>query len=1015
MAAFALAGLVVISVAPGSAHLALRADDYNQITGVGATSSAVTVKWTDGLLNSTNQPITGSSSTDGGSELDPNSDRAAGTGSLSFMDSEFKSLQVTVSQTENIGQQGITVSWTGAEPPPSASPQFNFLQMMECYGDSDSGPSPEGCEFGSAGMLGGNPVNAGVGDRGGYLCGTATTPGTVAPSLTNPPDAEQTPGDPSYGCDTEEPTAETTSHCDTTTANLPADRTCADGAFYVPFVPANNPSSPVYQQTNLTSEFNQFNSNEVQFAPSNSDGTGQRQFETLTANQAPGLGCGQLESNGQTRNCWLVIVPRGSFEPNGYEASLSASGLDFEGKFIDTSPLSASNWAQRIQIHLDYSPLAANCPPTVVPQGMVGTQVAFRAVNSWEQALNQQAQCSRVYSYTASTESENTSQLEGATSGGAGLAFTTVPIGDEVTRAGGTAPTLPAILYAPVAVTAIDFGFNINTANSGETTTPMNLTPALVARSLTQVYQYDLPDYQIEPSEQPAGQTFWAAKNPINISEDPEFQKLNPEVTPISLAHTTAPLITGDHSGDNQLLWDYVQSDPATAAWLDGGAADASDPVQADPDEASLNLGASPVPDSFPLNYKGEVFCADVYVTPSACPQPPANSAAGTKGGTPLTSTALLAVQNNYDQAASTVLQGSDSALVPIWNPNGTAPDGSQGYWGSVGAEPPGSTFIWAANDMPDLAAYGLIAAALCDASGSNCVQPSVDSVSAALSSATTDSAGLLQVDPATVPTGAYPLTDVIYAAVPTDQSATALSNYADFISYAAGQGQTEGSSQGDLPAGYLPLTSGLQAQAQSVVTQLRALASGTSSSTTTPTPSPSNTQQQTTTGGGSTTTGGGTTTGGASTTTGGGSTTTGGGTTTGGASTTTGGVTTGGQTPTTSATQPAASSACTPTASPSATASPTGTASPSQTAAGTAAPTGTACASGSPTPTVAFDVLPPAAQAAADGKTPGTAVGSVRTVLIIVLIIGAAGALAGGLLRSGSVLALLRRFRGAG
>ena len=42
MAAFALVGLVLISIAPGSAHLALRADDYNQITDVGSTSSAVT-------------------------------------------------------------------------------------------------------------------------------------------------------------------------------------------------------------------------------------------------------------------------------------------------------------------------------------------------------------------------------------------------------------------------------------------------------------------------------------------------------------------------------------------------------------------------------------------------------------------------------------------------------------------------------------------------------------------------------------------------------------------------------------------------------------------------------------------------------------------------------------------------------------------------------------------------------------------------------------------------------------
>ena len=45
-------------------------------------------------------------------------------------------------------------------------------------------------------------------------------------------------------------------------------RTCADGAFYIPFVPADDPSSPIYEQTpSLTrTEFNQFNTNEVQAA-----------------------------------------------------------------------------------------------------------------------------------------------------------------------------------------------------------------------------------------------------------------------------------------------------------------------------------------------------------------------------------------------------------------------------------------------------------------------------------------------------------------------------------------------------------------------------------------------------------------------------------------------------------------------------------------------------------------------------------------------------------------------------
>ena len=97
---------------------------------------------------------------------------------------------------------------------------------------------------------------------------------------------------------------------------------------------------------------------------------------------------------------------------------------------------------------------------------MVGTQVVYRAVGSWQTALNQAAKCSKVYSFTATTESEATTQLQNAGSAGdgtAGLAFTTIPIGSEATRGGGTPPTLPTILYAPVAVTAIDFGFNINT------------------------------------------------------------------------------------------------------------------------------------------------------------------------------------------------------------------------------------------------------------------------------------------------------------------------------------------------------------------------------------------------------------------------------------------------------------------------------------------------------------------------------------------------------------------------
>src|SRR5262249_56662998 len=121
----------------------------------------------------------------------------------------------------------------------------------------------------------------------------------------------------------------------------------------IPFVPVSDPGHPVYQ-FDLSQWFDQSNSNEVPEAITGADGTGQLQFETLTGTQSPGLGCGEKESNGQPRGCWLVIVPRGLYEPNGFKITTSSGGANC---CIQSSPLSASNWAMRIQVHLSYAPV----------------------------------------------------------------------------------------------------------------------------------------------------------------------------------------------------------------------------------------------------------------------------------------------------------------------------------------------------------------------------------------------------------------------------------------------------------------------------------------------------------------------------------------------------------------------------------------------------------------------------------------------------------------------------------
>jgi hypothetical protein len=970
----ALGTLIAIGL-PGQAARA-AGTGYNQITGEGSTDSAITVPWTSGLLDDTNKPITGSPT----GELAPNSDRASGSGPLSFMYNDFKNLKVTVSQTQDITQEGLTISWTGGVPSTvsGGAAQANFLQLMECWGDSTNGPDPEDCEFGS---LPSNTQN--VGTRSGVLCADG-----LPASTTNPPPVANGNGAPLDGCDPQE--AGNSSHV-APCPGTDCDPTHTD--FEIPFVPVT--LAPPTWGTDYTQYFDRFSTNEVPQAITGKDGTGQLQFETLTATGAPGLGCGVLTSNGQPQDCWLVIVPRGTYEPNGYQVNTNSTAPN---GFLQSSPLSASNWANRIQVHLSYATVPVYCPIGTQETQTAGTQIITRAIDSWELALNRQADCTRIYGFSATAEPTSTQDLCDPSSSTVGLAFTTIPIGSEAARDGtpSNCPDLPQILYAPVAVSADGFGFNINDG-TGYITTPVKMTPLLMAKALTQVYRYDLPDVY-PPVESFKGPT-WVQSNPGNISEDPQFANLNPEVPPFgSAAISVAPDLTEDHSALNQQVWQWIQSDPSTDAWLDDGTKSGGNTVNADPDYEKLQLGKSPAADSFPRAYSGfldlppefppppppppqfsftvpftaasagpAVFTAagsaytngqtvqlsggaaslpgpftagTIYfivhasgttfqlaatqgglgipntskgsgtVQFSAAPQysftatkaspavftatgsayaagetvllsgaslpggftagtfyfvvhpaGPTFQLAATQGGPGIASTSagsgtvqfltpppppppagddntsstdqtkysldLMPYVNNYEDAASKILTAVNTSTGD-WDSAIAPPDGvGTGWWATNGNEETGNIFVWGISDTPDLAADGLIDAALCNASGSDCVTPSVASLTAALDSAKPDSAGLLQVNPADPGDGGYPLVEVTYAAVATNQSSAALNDYADLIAYAAGNaGQTPGVGPGNLPPGYLPLPQSLKNQAQAVVAELRADAS---------------------------------------------------------------------------------------------------------------------------------------------------------------------------------------------
>jgi hypothetical protein len=954
------ASLAALSL-PGTARADTGTNDYDQMTGIGATASAVTVPWTQGLLDNTNTAISGTQT-----------DRTDQSSPLWFMYQQFQNLSVTVSQTQDISNQGLTVSWTGGTPSVAsgADIQGDFLQLMECWGDATTGPTPDQCEYGAYGLAK-ETVN-GIGIRTGDLC-TASTPST-----TSPPGSQDGNG-PSYGCDPQETglATDTAPSCPTTV--------CQAGGYSVPFSPVTDPTDLDYDPTDTT-YYSEFDSNEIQEAVTNSAGDGQVQFETLTGTQAPGLGCGLAESGGSTRDCWLVIVPRGTYEPNGYQINVnSAAGTPVA--YLNSSPLSATNWDMRIQIHLGYSPVGSFCPPGTLERQTFGTGLIARAMQSWELALNQAANCTRIYGYSAVPEATSTTNLEAG--GDAGLAFTTIPIGSEATRDGESPPgNLPTILYAPVAVAADDFGFNINVGSSGYVSTPVKLTPLLLAKALTQSYRDDLPDYwtqgipqQITPTAGsdpgndpgPAWSLGSASNppNPFNISVDPTFEALNPGVPGSVAVGPEAPLLTEDHSALNQQVWNWIQASSAAKTWL-GGTPDASDGnMVVDPDYSSLDLGTNSDADSFPRAYSACLNLGN-YTPPG-----------GTTKEMERCSLDLLPYTNSYQTAAAAVLSGNDPDETG-WSPISVAPDGTSGWWSSQGIEALGSIWMWGLSDTPDLAAYGLISAQLCNDAGTSCVSPTTASVTAAVSSATADSAGLLEVNPADPGTGGYPFTEIIYAAVPTNESAAAESDYANLISYAIDAGQTTGTTPGDLPPGYLPLPSNLVSQAQSVVSQLQALAS--------PSPSASASSSESSSAGSSSQAGSqddqattsSATTAGSATTAASSSTSA---STTGATSGTTA-TTTPNPAPAAS-TSPAAAVATTPAAA-------LGKISATSSTHAALAPSGTTSPGG---PVIS---LPPAAAAA--GTTPDQAVGAVRWALIGLAVIGGLFAAGGALLRSGRI-----------
>src|SRR5262249_28093699 len=214
----------------------------------------------------------------------------------------------------------------------------------------------------------------------------------------------------------------------------------ADGSLaWVPFwaVGKDKPSGPATSNSN--DFFDSQVTNEIPFARTHGDGSGEEFFEVETVRQAAGVGCGEpVSAGGATigRGCWLVIVPRNNKEVNG-SVLTGRNGFD---SYLQSSPLSQSNWDNRIVVPLEFQPVGQACPIGAPERPVIGHELAVDAVRSWQPALC--AGGGALYSYTQLSDDITRNQvLEG---GSPGLALITTPIPP------GQTPLGQPLVYAPI-------------------------------------------------------------------------------------------------------------------------------------------------------------------------------------------------------------------------------------------------------------------------------------------------------------------------------------------------------------------------------------------------------------------------------------------------------------------------------------------------------------------------------------------------------------------------------------
>ncbi|MFE5795860.1 hypothetical protein ACFQ8C_25255 [Streptomyces sp. NPDC056503] len=658
---------------------------------------------------------------------------------------DFSGLEVTVHQTRNLRGQGVRVSWKGAKPSGLGS---DYLQIMQCWGDDPAGPGREQCQFGATNPPQGRTFGSWVGQR---LVNPGLDP--LEERYTEPVPGTDYPGQ------THDP--------------------------FVPFTPVTG--APTTKHTDWT-YFSANDTNEEPYSVTQPDGTGEVHFDLQSTREAPHLGCGDPVGSGAAlrgRGCWLVVVPRGTYDPSGTNSAGTPQQPPVGHPL--TSPLSTGNWNQRLVFPLDFLPVGDACPADMAERRITGSELITEAVTSWQAALC--AGGPTRFTFSQRGEELARGSLLNPTPSSPGLAFTVEPVeGGE--KAG--------FVHAPVAVSGLTVGFFWEADRIG-LVKELRLNPRLLAKLVTLSYRADVR-VPTGGSEPPAH----LKDNPVSLVRDPEFLELNPalaEARPAELAYPGGILLSAERSDTAKVVWDYLRGDEDAHAFLEG---------KADPWGMKVN------------SYYRELGVAEagLYEFPKADPTETQLSLDGKTIAYGAIDRSPYA--SDFHDAVRWIRRGTNNAKYEADNDTATG-----GLKLKSAPVIQGSRRAFGIVDLGSATRYSLQLASLPNADG-RFVAPTPAALTEAVGQFRDASVpGVLAPEPARTRKGAYPLTVVTYAVSSDRLPVDARKDYARLMRYAAGPGQEQGVAPGELPFGYAPMPAGLKARAAAAAERLERGAPG--------------------------------------------------------------------------------------------------------------------------------------------------------------------------------------------